>query len=69
MAFSKLKAHARKAAECTLEDLCKTIAHIFETFQPRDAVTASMQPVMIQSNRMVFHGEPCRAIVIGIICQ
>ncbi len=36
MAFSKLKANLRKAAERTVEGLWKTIARILETIQPQE---------------------------------
>jgi transposase len=36
MAFSKLKAHLRKAAERTVEGLCDAIGRIIETFAPQE---------------------------------
>ena len=36
MAFSKPKAHLRKAAECTVDGLWKAITRILETFQPQE---------------------------------
>ncbi len=36
MAFSKLKAHLRKAAERTVEGLRTAIARILETIQPQE---------------------------------
>ena len=36
MAFSKLKAHLRKAAERTVEGLWKAIARFLETIQPQE---------------------------------
>ena len=50
MAFSKLKALLRKAAERTVDGLWAAIARILETFAPRECRNYFVPPVMIQAD-------------------